>query len=99
MGGIGKTTLAQFVCKDELVVKCFELIIWVYVSENFDVDRIVIEILDQVTRNNKKYDISSSREVMGRELREILSGKKFLLVLNGRRLKLCYLLVQMEAKS
>ncbi|XP_026459681.1 putative disease resistance protein RGA4 [Papaver somniferum] len=83
MGGLGKTTLAQFVCKDESVLSCFEQIIWVCVSENFDVKNIVKEIIDQViTGCNKKCDNSSSIQVMVRELHANLGGKKFLLVLD-----------------
>uniref|UniRef100_K3YEK2 Rx N-terminal domain-containing protein n=1 Tax=Setaria italica TaxID=4555 RepID=K3YEK2_SETIT len=35
-GGMGKTTLAQFVCQDDAVRKHFEMVIWACISTGFD---------------------------------------------------------------
>ncbi|KAA8549972.1 hypothetical protein F0562_001671 [Nyssa sinensis] len=46
MAGLGKTTLAQLVYKDELVKQHFNVVIWVCVSDNFDVKKILSRILE-----------------------------------------------------
>ncbi|XP_030949115.1 putative disease resistance protein RGA4 [Quercus lobata] len=78
IGGLGKTTLAQLVYNDQSVNKNFELKLWVCISEIFDVKRIVKEILEQLTDERLK----ESFEVLQNQLREKLSGKKYLLVLD-----------------
>jgi Cdc6-like AAA superfamily ATPase len=45
IGGLGKTTLAQWVYNDERVAKVFDSIIWVCVSEEFTVLKLAKEIL------------------------------------------------------
>ena len=45
IGGLGKTTLAKFVYNDERVVSNFQLRMWVNVFEDFDVTRLIKEIL------------------------------------------------------
>jgi hypothetical protein len=79
MGGVGKTTLAQVVYKDERVKEHFELKAWVCVSDEFDVFRVTKTILDAVT--------SSTRDIKDLNLLQVtlqdkLMGKKFLLVLD-----------------
>ncbi|XP_043708091.1 putative disease resistance protein RGA3 isoform X2 [Telopea speciosissima] len=79
MGGLGKTTLAQLVYNDERVVNNFELKAWVGVSEEFDLERITKSILESATKmpsNLKDLD------PLQHKLRETLSGKRFLLVLD-----------------
>ncbi|OVA08791.1 Disease resistance protein [Macleaya cordata] len=80
MGGLGKTTLAQSVYNYESVKKHFELRIWVYVSVDFDVKRLLREIILSIT--GSKCDDASSMDVMVRRVHESLTGKKFLLVLD-----------------
>uniref|UniRef100_A0A2N9GJD8 Rx N-terminal domain-containing protein n=1 Tax=Fagus sylvatica TaxID=28930 RepID=A0A2N9GJD8_FAGSY len=46
MAGLGKTTIAKLVYKHELVKKHFDVMIWVCVSEDFDVKKILREILE-----------------------------------------------------
>ncbi|XP_042502799.1 putative disease resistance RPP13-like protein 1 isoform X2 [Macadamia integrifolia] len=79
MGGLGKTTLAQLVYNDERVVNHFELKAWVGVSEEFDLERITKSILESATKvpsNLKDLD------PLQHKLRETLTGKRFLIVLD-----------------
>ena len=79
MGGLGKTTLAKLAFNDDRVVSYFQLRMWVCVSENFDLKRLITEIL--------KYEIgtidgSLSLNQWQEKLREFLKDKKYLLVLD-----------------
>ncbi|XP_060975061.1 putative disease resistance protein RGA3 [Cannabis sativa] len=74
IGGLGKTTLAQYVFNDEKVQKHFEPKMWVCVSDVFDVKLLVGKILKSYT--------TGSLENLQNELRSRLSGKKYLLVLD-----------------
>ncbi|KAG5226332.1 disease resistance RPP13 protein [Salix suchowensis] len=76
MGGVGKTTLAQLIYNDKRVEECFELKAWVWASQQFDVTRIIDDILKKInggTCGSKEPDES---------LMEALKGKKLLLVLD-----------------
>ncbi|CDP21406.1 unnamed protein product [Coffea canephora] len=79
MGGLGKTTLAQSVYKNSQVHSHFEKKIWVCVSDNFDVTRLLKMILESLTRRNVEM---TSRDVIVQEIREQLVGKKYFLVLD-----------------
>ncbi|KAL3844910.1 hypothetical protein ACJIZ3_002313 [Penstemon smallii] len=46
MGGLGKTTLAQLVYNDERVDKHFEIRIWVCVSDDFSIHRLIRAIIE-----------------------------------------------------
>jgi predicted AAA+ superfamily ATPase len=48
IGGLGKTTLAQLIYNDENVKKEFELKLWICISDNFDVKKIVKQILESL---------------------------------------------------
>ncbi|ESW23316.1 hypothetical protein PHAVU_004G036600 [Phaseolus vulgaris] len=80
MGGLGKTTLAQHVYNDPKIddVK-FDMKAWVYVSDHFHVLTVTRTILEAVTG---KTDDSRNLEMVHKKLKEKLSGKKFLLVLD-----------------
>ena len=49
IGGLGKTTLAQLIYNDDKVEKHFDLILWVCVSDNFEVKEVVRKILMSAT--------------------------------------------------
>ena len=53
IGGLGKTTLAQLVYNDEDVQTKFEINLWVCISDIFDVQRIVKEIVEQLITETK----------------------------------------------
>ncbi|KAI5341817.1 hypothetical protein L3X38_009692 [Prunus dulcis] len=78
-GGLGKTTLAQLVLNDEMVEKHFELKMWICVSNVFELDIIVKKIIHSATN-----DIAKSLEIdqLQKELRKIIDGKRYLLVLD-----------------
>ena len=54
IGGLGKTTLAQLVYNDEDVQTKFEIKLWVCISDIFDVQRIVKEIVEQLITETKR---------------------------------------------
>ena len=79
IGGLGKTTLAKFVYNDERVVSNFQLRMWVNVFEDFDVTRLIKEILKSAIGS---IDENLSVHMLQIHLRELLKDKKFLLVLD-----------------
>ncbi|XP_027082136.1 disease resistance protein RGA2-like [Coffea arabica] len=79
VGGLGKTTLAQLVFHDKRVIEHFELKLWVWVSEDFDVKRIIKALIESAK--------GTSAEALGldplqRNLQELLRGKRYLVVLD-----------------
>ncbi|CAN6583384.1 unnamed protein product [Malus baccata var. baccata] len=79
MGGMGKTTLAQLAYNDEKVKACFQIKIWVCVSDPFDEIKIAKAIIEGV--ENKKPDLDELEAVLQRMSKSI-KGKKFLLILD-----------------
>ncbi|XP_028799849.1 putative disease resistance protein RGA4 [Neltuma alba] len=73
-GGLGKTALAQVVYNHVDVQKHFGLKRWVCVSEEFNVKQVAQKILGQESRKNL--------EQVQQELRQLIEGKKFLIVLD-----------------
>ncbi|KAG6632379.1 disease resistance protein RGA2-like [Carya illinoinensis] len=80
IGGLGKTTLAQLIFNDEEIDKHFhELKMWVCVSDNFDVRKVVENILQSATKVKQE---SVEMDTLVHRLREKIGGKKYLLVLD-----------------
>ncbi|XP_038988663.1 disease resistance protein RGA2-like [Phoenix dactylifera] len=80
MGGLGKTTLAQLIYKDETVEKHFEPRMWVFVSDEFDVKKLAKDIIASAAPDDKCDQ--SDMDSLQRRLREVVSGKRYLLVLD-----------------
>ncbi|KAI9200450.1 hypothetical protein LWI28_008165 [Acer negundo] len=79
LGGLGKTTLAQLVYNDERVEKSFELKIWVCVNQEFSVRKIMKLIIESVTKHKCDF---LGMDVLQSQLRHLLHGKRYLLVLD-----------------
>ncbi|KAJ9559305.1 hypothetical protein OSB04_013919 [Centaurea solstitialis] len=79
MGGLGKTTLAQLVYNHDRVKTHFELQSWVYVSNDFQVNKITKGIIESINGSECKL---SRLDAMQLELRNKLKGKRFLIVLD-----------------
>lgn len=85
MGGLGKTTLAQLVYNDPRVHKkpeeaChFKVVMWVNVSVDSSVDRILQEMVELLTE--MRHDMIPQSSIKSRII-EVLDGKRFLLVLD-----------------
>ncbi|KAB2608213.1 disease resistance protein RGA2-like [Pyrus ussuriensis x Pyrus communis] len=80
LGGLGKTTLAQSVYNDQRVVASFDLRMWQHVSVDFDVTRLIKEILGSAL--GTKISEGLSLDQLQAQLRDALKDKKFLLVLD-----------------
>ncbi|KAL4616244.1 hypothetical protein ACB092_07G185000 [Castanea dentata] len=79
IGGLGKTTLAQFVYNDENVDKHFELKMWVCVSDAFEL-KIIVEKIIASAACKKPEDLHMDE--LQKHLREKIDKKKYLLVLD-----------------
>ncbi|KAG5586995.1 hypothetical protein H5410_047429 [Solanum commersonii] len=79
MGGLGKTTLAQMIFNDERVTEHFNPKIWVCVSDDFDEKRLIKTIVGNIERRSLDVDDLASFQ---KKLQELLTGKRYLLVLD-----------------
>uniref|UniRef100_A0A803LU46 Uncharacterized protein n=1 Tax=Chenopodium quinoa TaxID=63459 RepID=A0A803LU46_CHEQI len=79
MGGMGKTTLAKLIFNDPQVEECFEMKLWVCVSDVFDIKDITENILKSAT--NKEIPKLEMEQLQG-QLRNQIGDKKYLLVLD-----------------
>ncbi|XP_030940159.1 putative disease resistance protein RGA3 [Quercus lobata] len=77
--GLGKTTTAKLVYNHELVKKHFDVKMWVCVSDNFDVKRILREILEILDNNCSGLE---NKNAILHHLQEKLQGKRYLLILD-----------------
>lgn len=80
IGGMGKTTLAQFVCKDSTVTKHFEdRMIWIHISTYFDPIVLTKKIVESIT--NHKSDADSLDKLQS-TLEKLLQIKRVLVILD-----------------
>ncbi|XP_027932774.1 putative disease resistance RPP13-like protein 1 [Vigna unguiculata] len=79
MGGMGKTTFTQLVYNDQRVLDQFDLIAWVYVSQDFDVVAVTRAILKALgSKGAEEKDLN----LLQLQLKQTLMGNRFLLVLD-----------------
>ncbi|XP_027180570.1 putative disease resistance protein RGA1 [Coffea eugenioides] len=79
VGGLGKTTLAQLVLNDERIAKHFEPKLWVWVSEDFNVKRIIKALINSI-RGTPVEELEL--DPLQRKLQGLLRGKRYLVVLD-----------------
>nr|XP_023916252.1 putative disease resistance protein RGA3 [Quercus suber] len=78
IGGLGKTTLVQFVYNDENFKEHFELKMWICISDVFDVKMIIQKIISATGEKLEDHSMDKSQG----QLRKIINQKKYLLVLD-----------------
>ncbi|XP_050877702.1 putative disease resistance RPP13-like protein 1 isoform X6 [Lathyrus oleraceus] len=79
MGGVGKTTLAQSVFNHDSIKQKFDVQAWVCVSDDFDELKLTKAILEAVAGSSCNIN---NKELLHLALKERLSGKTFLIVLD-----------------
>ncbi|KAF7083403.1 hypothetical protein CFC21_087201 [Triticum aestivum] len=79
IGGVGKTTLAQHICNHQRVKSHFELIIWICVSDDFDVKRLIKEVIQSCTGKVVTID---NLDFLQRALSNLVTNKRLLVVLD-----------------
>ncbi|XP_054816829.1 putative disease resistance RPP13-like protein 1 [Prosopis cineraria] len=79
MGGLGKTTLAQLVYNDQRVEGEFDLKVWLSVSDDFDILRLIRIIFIAITGSDYG---TEDLNMLQNKLKDLLTKKKFLIVLD-----------------
>ncbi|XP_057743897.1 putative disease resistance protein At3g14460 [Arachis stenosperma] len=79
MGGVGKTTLAQWLYNNEALMEEFDLKAWICVSENFDVVETTKNVIKGISSGVCSLD---GFDLLQQYLKEKLSEKKFFIVLD-----------------
>nr|UBY07565.1 NBS-LRR disease resistance protein [Dasypyrum villosum] len=77
MGGLGKTTLAQLIYNEPEIQRHFQLLLWVCVSDTFDVNSLAKSIAQASPKKNDDVD----KPPLDR-LQNLVSGQRYLLVLD-----------------
>lgn len=79
MPGPGKTTFAQCVRSNEQIQNHFSKIMWVCVSEEYNVQRILVEMLESLTKNSCAI---RNKDTVVQKIKDELGGKNYPLVLD-----------------
>ncbi|XP_049360656.1 putative disease resistance protein RGA1 [Solanum verrucosum] len=79
MGGLGKTTVAKRIFNDEQIEKHFEKRVWLCLPEMSEMKSFLELILESLTE--RKLEVQS-RDIIVKKLRDELTGRKYLLVLD-----------------
>ncbi|XP_008809126.1 disease resistance protein RGA2-like [Phoenix dactylifera] len=84
--GVGKTTLARCVYNDRNIQGHFDIKVWLCVSDEFNVKRLMIEIIESacIQRPHDLHRLINLDTIQG-ILNQVLMEKKFLVVFDGIR--------------
>ncbi|GJU10985.1 disease resistance protein [Tanacetum coccineum] len=83
IGGIGKTTLAQYVYNHETVKTHFDLKCWVYISAVFDINRITKLIIKAIYGPENALKLNDmSLDDLKIQLQNKLKGKKYFIIID-----------------
>ncbi|KAL5570601.1 hypothetical protein UlMin_027176 [Ulmus minor] len=82
MGGIGKTSLAQLVYNDDVVINHFNKRIWVYATDPFDVVMVAKAIALALEARGANEMANWGLQTLQERIDEAIEGKKFFLVLD-----------------
>ncbi|KAG5555856.1 hypothetical protein RHGRI_006492 [Rhododendron griersonianum] len=82
MGGLGKTTFAQLVYNDDRIHKHFTKRLWVCISGDFDVRRILIKLLQAGYPDRDTSYSNKGLEQLQNRVRNLLREDKFILFLD-----------------
>ncbi|KAF7004940.1 hypothetical protein CFC21_020103 [Triticum aestivum] len=78
-GGVGKTTLAQHICSHKGVRSHFKKIIWICVSDDFDVKRLTKEVIQSFTgKEATAGNLNTLQEILSNHV----NNKRLLIVLD-----------------
>ncbi|KAM7481482.1 hypothetical protein LguiB_006065 [Lonicera macranthoides] len=80
LGGLGKTTLAKLVYNDNAITSNFETRLWISVSEEFDLKKLIEKIMKDATKGVDHGHLDLNQ--LQASIRSFLVSKKFLLVLD-----------------
>ncbi|KAF7111751.1 hypothetical protein CFC21_111728 [Triticum aestivum] len=102
MGGLGKTTFAQVIYNVPEIQKHFNLMLWVCISDNFDVDSLATRIVEAASPEKKddgtKETAPKKKKTPLDKLQDLVSGQRYLLVLDDVWNKEVYKWKQLKAR-
>lgn len=78
MGGIGKTTLAQSIYENQMVVNHFDIRSWVTVSQDYRMSELVLELLQEEEGTLSQLDEDELRV----QLYKKLIGRRYLIIID-----------------
>ncbi|KAL3819718.1 hypothetical protein ACJIZ3_005623 [Penstemon smallii] len=79
IGGLGKTTVVKLVYNDDRVIQNFDLGMWISVSEDLSVGKVVEKILKSATGEDFSHlDLDQMQSILA----DVLKDKRYLLVLD-----------------
>ncbi|WVZ91036.1 hypothetical protein U9M48_037265 [Paspalum notatum var. saurae] len=79
LGGSGKTTIAKLVFNDCNIVKHFEVLLWVHVSREFSVEKLVEKLFEAIAVDKPNH---LPLQRVSRTISDKLTAKRFLAVLD-----------------